>query len=707
MIDFFISYAREDGEFARALVKRLVELKWDVWIDEKDIPPSVPWMSEIQRAIDESMIVVAVESDDWLSSDACHIEVNLAEQSRVPTIRVAPDIERLDELVSQVVKAHRALPEWRPVALQAAASAAIWDTAGRKRSLLVRGRPLAVMRHVLKERPQDVSEMAAAFVKASAQDSLRRWVTGLALGFVVPVLGLGAWVSIQVAAKAREQVAQNVADSTAFANRSAYADWNTYAGLERAPSDVSDSYVAYYQLFGFLTDRTPAEWDSTPVAEVGPTTATSPDGLVSASADGSYVEVTDATGGTTRLRASAAVTSIAWSPDGRWIAVSTADGADVISAASGQVIPLRGGAGTTTLVQWTDAQHVTVGGSAGTGTWRVFDATPIADLGGIRYGATVGGTLYTVNTAGTVTAVDTTSGETRTIPWDVPAGAPPTAMDATSSQVVVAFAGAEPFLHVIDLGDGSARDLPVPGCSPIALSLTPDGSAAYLACTDAAVNETRVDLTTGAVTSQPMQRQQAYGVRALNDRVLWGGILGGVFESGLDLSPKGILTPSAGCGTPIRKFVGPADGSALFPIGDATGSFACATRIQIHGSVKVNHLIFDASDGHAIPDAATSPDGSLIAYGLSDGRVRVFTVDGFAPVYFAQVLPDQVRAISFTADGKGLVIAGIDGQVVTVPIPFTSFDEGAKALESEALARLKNATSWGIYTSTMEAAPTS
>ncbi|MDZ7929319.1 TIR domain-containing protein [Rhodococcus sp. NPDC076796] len=703
MIDFFISYAREDGDFARKFVDRLAELGWDIWIDEKNIPPSVPWMAEIQRAIDESMMVLALESESWLSSEACQIELGLAELARVPIARITPELHRLDELVALVLRRYRELPAARATALQAAASAAIWRTAGKKKAFLVRGRMLKVMRRALKGSPEHFSQSAKAFISASARAATQRWIVGLALTLVVPILVGGTWVSINVTEAVNAKVATSIADATEFADRKTYGDWNIYAGIERSLTEDADSFQQYHQLFSFLSVRTPWRWDAMPITQSGPTSADSPDGTRSATIDGAGIVIDAFLGGTTRLSASSAVTSLAWSPDSHWVAVSTADGAEVISVDNARSIELRGGVGETRVVRWEDTQNLAVGGSDGTGVWRVFDGRPLAELGGVRLGTKVDGFLYTIDWEGVVSRTDVESGASIVIAPGTKEGSTPTAMEATKNGLVIAFAAERPFLHVIDLGTTSTRNIPVPGCNPIEMSIAPNSLDAYLTCREPDVNETRVDLGSGAVVSQPAQQEQlAYGVRALNDTVLWGGSFGGVFRSDRDLTPRGMLTSGAGCGAPIRKFVGGSDGPMLFPIGDGTGSFGCGTRIDSSGATGVKRLIFDATDSYAVPHAATSSDGSLVAYGMSDGRVRVFSTTNLEPIYFAQVMPNQVRFVSFSSDKRSLLVAGIEGQVAIVPISPPTSATNVAALGAEAYVRLEQAVEWGIYASTMD-----
>lgn len=702
MIDHFISYAREDLQIAQQIVQRLNGEGRTTWIDEKDIPPSVPWMTEIQRAIDDSLMVIVIESSHWLASDACRIEADLADQGRVPVLRVGHDYSLIDETLAKIATARLELHPSREAAVVAATSASIWTTAGRKKSLLSRGRPLRQLRTSLKQWPDAFSESATAFIGASSRASTRRWVTGFVLGLVAPILIVSIQISNAFSTKVDQEITDRVVASARFAERDMQEEWNFYSGLENSPADVSDSYTAYYQLFRYLGERTPSEWDSTPSTVIGSTTASSPDGKRTAGdVEGSRVRVTGPDGAPRSFLASAPITSLAWSPDSQWIAASTTSGADVISAETGQIITLRGGAGSASSVIWSDDTHVAVGGSAGTGIWEVFDGDRLAALDGVRYGTAVGATLYTVDELGTLTATDTESGATTVIPLDIPEGGRPTAIDSTPEQVIIAYDSEQPQLSIVNVSSGTSRNLPLGECLAVSMSVLPDGSVAYLACSQSSINRTRVDLITGAIDSQPMQTQMSLGVRVLDDRVLWGGQHGGVFQSTLDLSPREPLTDIAGCGAAIRKFVGPSSGDQLFQIGDATGSFNCATRISIQDDdVVVNRLIFEADDGHAVPDAAMSPDGSLIAYGLADGRVRVFTTDGFIPVYFAQVMPDQVRAIAFSPDGTALIVAGATGTITSIPISFESMSEASSALTEDATTRLENAMDWGLYTPT-------
>lgn len=66
----FISYSRNDREFARRLAKSLAEVGADVWIDYEDIPAGNKWSTAIQQGLDSSDgLLVIVSPDSMLSSN--------------------------------------------------------------------------------------------------------------------------------------------------------------------------------------------------------------------------------------------------------------------------------------------------------------------------------------------------------------------------------------------------------------------------------------------------------------------------------------------------------------------------------------------------------------------------------------------------------------------------------------------------------------
>lgn len=58
----FVTYARSDGAFVDLLRQSLQEAGFDVWIDTLNLPAGAPWREEIDRAIRESAVMIAVMS---------------------------------------------------------------------------------------------------------------------------------------------------------------------------------------------------------------------------------------------------------------------------------------------------------------------------------------------------------------------------------------------------------------------------------------------------------------------------------------------------------------------------------------------------------------------------------------------------------------------------------------------------------------------
>jgi len=75
MNQLFISYSRKDVEFARRITERFETEGLEAWVDWQDIPPSVDWMKEIQKGIEEADIFLYLISPDSISSSVCAEEV--------------------------------------------------------------------------------------------------------------------------------------------------------------------------------------------------------------------------------------------------------------------------------------------------------------------------------------------------------------------------------------------------------------------------------------------------------------------------------------------------------------------------------------------------------------------------------------------------------------------------------------------------------
>jgi WD40 repeat protein len=77
--DVFVSYRRNDVEFAKQLVKALQGTGREVWVDWEDIPPGVEGFSdEIQRGIEATDAFIAILSPSYLQSPYCLMELREA-----------------------------------------------------------------------------------------------------------------------------------------------------------------------------------------------------------------------------------------------------------------------------------------------------------------------------------------------------------------------------------------------------------------------------------------------------------------------------------------------------------------------------------------------------------------------------------------------------------------------------------------------------
>jgi len=74
----FISYSRNDSEFALRLAQDLKTAGASVWLDQLDIQPGVPWDNAIETALSQAPLMLLVLSPDSAKSDNVRNEISFA-----------------------------------------------------------------------------------------------------------------------------------------------------------------------------------------------------------------------------------------------------------------------------------------------------------------------------------------------------------------------------------------------------------------------------------------------------------------------------------------------------------------------------------------------------------------------------------------------------------------------------------------------------
>ncbi len=101
----FVSYSRSDSYWVTQLVPRLEARGIPMWIDQRDIPVTLPWMDEIQDAIAESDLFLICDSINSQSSQACAVEKSIAVRSgkRQCQVTVGSDLAAVEEHVADAL----------------------------------------------------------------------------------------------------------------------------------------------------------------------------------------------------------------------------------------------------------------------------------------------------------------------------------------------------------------------------------------------------------------------------------------------------------------------------------------------------------------------------------------------------------------------------------------------------------------------------
>lgn len=164
MKQLFVSYSRQDTEFTRRLTDRLQADGLEAWVDWQDIPPSVDWMKEIQKGIEDADVFLFLVSPDSIASRICADEVEHAIQNGkrvIPVIvrdfdaKSAPDTIRhlnwiffsrpqdeFEHSFEHVLAAIRTDYDWVQVHRRLQVKALEWQRNHSEESFLLRGKDL-------------------------------------------------------------------------------------------------------------------------------------------------------------------------------------------------------------------------------------------------------------------------------------------------------------------------------------------------------------------------------------------------------------------------------------------------------------------------------------------------------------------------------------------------------------------------------------
>jgi len=164
MNQLFISYSRNDTEFTRGFTDRFTVEGLDAWVDWQDIPPSVDWMKEIQKGIEDADVFLFLVSPDSISSPICADEVGHAVANgkriipvivREIDVKLAPPTithlnwiffsrpqDDFEQSFAHVLQAIHTDYDWVQTHRRMQVKALEWDRSQREESLLLRGKDL-------------------------------------------------------------------------------------------------------------------------------------------------------------------------------------------------------------------------------------------------------------------------------------------------------------------------------------------------------------------------------------------------------------------------------------------------------------------------------------------------------------------------------------------------------------------------------------
>jgi hypothetical protein len=236
MARIFVSYSRKNKDFCRRLTDELQKRDLDFWVDWEGIPPTVDWMKEIEKGIEEADTFLAVVTPDWMSSRVCIDELNMAVKNGKRLIPVVPgDIAWNDvhpalahlnfiffteafDFNEQLSKLFTALDtdyDWLKTHRRLQVKALEWERASKENGFLLRGRDLEDAEQQLSvnaTKDPNPTNIQREYILKSRQGATRqrRITTGILIGLIAGMLGV---IALLVRPYVEEAIAKSQAQN--------------------------------------------------------------------------------------------------------------------------------------------------------------------------------------------------------------------------------------------------------------------------------------------------------------------------------------------------------------------------------------------------------------------------------------------------------------------------------------------------------------
>ncbi|WP_435186931.1 toll/interleukin-1 receptor domain-containing protein [Streptomyces sp. bgisy126] len=753
----FVSYSRRDQAWVDALVRELARCRVDFWIDREGIPFSVPWLDEVEDAVQACDLFLVCDSDHWRTSTACATEAAFG--VRFDKVRLdVPVGGDVAVAAEEIGRAARHAGRLRGTATELSVRARDWDREGRRARRLAPRRLRRRFDALRGHRP--LSPVERAFIAASRRRTARQAVVSVGLVLLLTA----AYVSGRAVPQAEEQVGEQLVEQAeAYAGtRDALAviEDDPYKGLELAAARGGDESVAYAVVHEeALSVKLPDDAFTVPVPTGRFTDATvssrvrvtardgalwtraaddharrsarrasddpadTSDGDPTGTADGAAPQGTEIRlrEGEARVRffrggelwRTVALGSVArtarLSPDARWAVVATDTGVALVDVARGTVREeLRGAPAPVTDLVWTRrSERVWALAGRTAVSWRVTDGTVVLDRADAWFEdvfrAKDGAHLWVASRDGRLLLVDRDSGtvvRTARVEGTV-SGA---VSDPGGERAAVVDSGAKK-MWTVALDTGTARPVELAdGCAPGTPVFSRDGRVLYVPCAydDVLVVDVRSRRTTGKI-DVPEPGGRTVALDPSGSRLFLGTPEGDVYS----VPPSSGAAPArlyrVGCAPGIEAVaVGP--GSRLLPVGEGTGLSGC-TQLGVgrsDGSYRWNAFIDSPPDSLLAMAADFDPSGKAFAIGYSDGSVVLHPTDNIQPRQVLSGITGGIRAmLTLPAPEPGGDTTG-DLYVVTrsgllVRVPWRPSYLSNAAMAREAARRLRQAETLGLY----------